>query len=121
MHYIAGEYLEFTGRDEIVENMTRVNKEQIQGAGVVFSFGKTVANHNGTTRSGTSRPRRKCRPHGPGLLYPERRGADHRLLHVRRRVSREPRRGAREEHPSICDVSVKLGSRQFQQRKGDTV
>lgn len=46
MHYIAGENLKFSGRDEIVENMTRVNKEQIQGAGVVFGFDKPVANHN---------------------------------------------------------------------------
>lgn len=45
--YIAGEDLKFEGRDAIVENMDRVNKQQIQGAGVVFGFGKTVANHNG--------------------------------------------------------------------------
>ncbi|MDT7729665.1 MAG: hypothetical protein QOI21_6241 [Actinomycetota bacterium] len=47
VHYIAGENLSFTGRDAILENMNRVNKEQIQGGGVVFGFGKTVTNHNG--------------------------------------------------------------------------
>ena len=47
VQYIAGDDLKFAGRDEIVKNMERVNKEQIQGGGVVFGFGKTVPNHDG--------------------------------------------------------------------------
>jgi hypothetical protein len=47
VHYIAGEELRFAGREAILANMNQVNEQQIQGGGVVFGFGKTVANHNG--------------------------------------------------------------------------
>jgi hypothetical protein len=53
VHRVAGENLKFTGRDEIVANMAQVNRDQIQGAGVDFNYGKTVENDNGVYQEWT--------------------------------------------------------------------